>query len=59
MLTAALKPDLEPVFTPTPEWVPTEFWEWDNFRRVLTEDMPFLRYMINTRSSSWRTSSAC
>lgn len=48
MLTAALKPDLEPVFTPDPEWFPTEFWEWDNFRRVLTESMPFLRYMINT-----------
>jgi multiple sugar transport system permease protein len=48
MLTAALKPDLEPVFTPTPEWFPTKFWEWDNFRRVLTESMPFLRYMINT-----------
>jgi multiple sugar transport system permease protein len=48
MLTAALKPDLEPVFTSTPEWWPTDFWEWDNFRRVLTESMPFLRYMINT-----------
>jgi multiple sugar transport system permease protein len=48
MLTAALKPDLAPVFTPTTEWVPTEFWEWDNFRRVLTEAMPFLRYMINS-----------
>jgi multiple sugar transport system permease protein len=48
MLTAALKPDLEPVFTPTPEWFPTKFWEWDNFRRVLTESMPFLRYMVNT-----------
>jgi multiple sugar transport system permease protein len=48
MLTAALKPDLAPVFTPSPEWFPTEFWEWDNFRRVLTERMPFLRYMINT-----------
>jgi multiple sugar transport system permease protein len=48
MLTAALKPDLEPVFTPSPEWVPTDFWEWSNFRRVLTESMPFLRYMINT-----------
>jgi multiple sugar transport system permease protein len=47
-LTAALKPDLEPVFTPTPEWFPSEFWEWDNFRRVLTDVMPFLRYMINT-----------
>jgi multiple sugar transport system permease protein len=48
MLTAALKPDLEPVFTPTPEWVPTKFWDWNNFVRVLTESMPFLRYMINT-----------
>jgi multiple sugar transport system permease protein len=48
MLTAALKPDLEPVFTPTPEWFPSKFWEWDNFRRVLTENMPFLRYMINS-----------
>jgi multiple sugar transport system permease protein len=48
MLTASLKPDLEPVFTPTPEWFPTKFWEWDNFRRVLTESMPFLRYMVNT-----------
>ena len=38
MLTAALKPDLEPVFTPTPEWFPTEFWEWENFRRVLTDE---------------------
>jgi len=48
MLTAALKPDLEPVFTPTPEWFPTKFWEWDNFRRVLVETLPFLRYSINT-----------
>lgn len=48
MFTAALKPDLEPVFTPTPEWFPTKFWDWHNFMRVLTESMPFLRYMINT-----------
>lgn len=48
MFTAALKPDLEPVFTPTPEWFPTTFWEWDNFRRVLTEESHFLRYMFNT-----------
>jgi multiple sugar transport system permease protein len=48
MLTAALKPDLEPIFTPTPEWFPSKFFEWDNFRRVLTENMPFLRYMINS-----------
>jgi ABC-type glycerol-3-phosphate transport system permease component len=43
MLTASLKPDLEPVFTPNIEWFPTKFWQWDNFRRVLTETMPFLR----------------
>jgi ABC-type glycerol-3-phosphate transport system permease component len=48
MFTAALKPDLEPVFTPTPEWFPSEHWEWDNFRRVLVDVMPFLRYTINT-----------
>jgi len=48
MLTAALKPDLEPVFTPTPEWVPTKFWDWDNFRRALVDSYPFLRYMVNT-----------
>jgi multiple sugar transport system permease protein len=48
MLTAALKPDLEPIFTPTPEWVPSEFWEWENFRRVLFDVMPFFRYMVNT-----------
>jgi len=48
MFTAALKPDLEPIFTPTPEWFPSEFWAWENFRRVLTDVMPFLRYMINT-----------
>jgi multiple sugar transport system permease protein len=47
-LTASLKPDLEPVFTPTPEWFPTQFWEWDNFRRVLVDTFPFFRYMINT-----------
>jgi ABC-type glycerol-3-phosphate transport system permease component len=48
MLTAALKPDLEPVFTATPEWFPTRFREWDNFRRALVDTYPFLRYMINT-----------
>jgi ABC-type glycerol-3-phosphate transport system permease component len=47
-LTAALKPDAAPIFTPTPEWFPTEHWEWGNFRRVLTEGLPFLRYTINT-----------
>jgi multiple sugar transport system permease protein len=48
MLTAALKPDLEPIFTPTPEWFPSRWWEWKNFHRVLTVTMPFFRYMVNT-----------
>jgi multiple sugar transport system permease protein len=48
MLTAALKPDLAPVFTVHPEWFPTEFWDWDNFHRVLFERFPFFRYMLNT-----------
>ena len=48
MLTAALKPDLEPVFTPTPQWFPVEFQAWENFRLVLIDVMPFLRYTINT-----------
>jgi ABC-type glycerol-3-phosphate transport system permease component len=48
MLAAALKPDRVPVFTTTPEWWPREFWHWENFRRVLTESMPFLRYTLNT-----------
>jgi multiple sugar transport system permease protein len=48
MLAAALKPDRVAVFTTTPEWWPTKFWHWENFRRVLTESMPFLRYTLNT-----------
>jgi ABC-type glycerol-3-phosphate transport system permease component len=48
MLAAALKPDRVPVFTAKPEWWPREFWHWENFRRVLTESMPFLRYTLNT-----------
>lgn len=48
MLTAALKPDDATVFTRSPEWFPTEYWQWDNFWRVLTDTMPFLRYVINT-----------
>lgn len=48
MLTAALKPDLEPVFTTSPEWWPTEYWHWENFGRVLTESFPFLQYIVNT-----------
>lgn len=48
MLTAALKPDDATVFTRSPEWFPSEYWQWDNFWRVLTDTMPFLRYVINT-----------
>jgi multiple sugar transport system permease protein len=48
MLTAALKPDDAAIFTPTPEWFPSEFWKWDNFRRVLFESFPFFRYAVNT-----------
>jgi len=48
MLTAALKPDLEPVYTVTPQWIPTRFFHWENFQRVLTGSLPFLRYTFNT-----------
>ena len=47
MITAALKPDLEPVFTVPTEWFPTKFWEWRNFVRVFNgTGLPFLRYTI-------------
>lgn len=49
MLTAALKPDLTPVFTLPPEWIPTRSWHWENFSRALTSDaVPMLRYILNT-----------
>jgi multiple sugar transport system permease protein len=49
MITVALKPDFEPVFTFPPQWFPTEHWHWDNFSRaLLNEERPFLRYTINT-----------
>jgi multiple sugar transport system permease protein len=49
MITVALKPDDVPVFTLPPQWFPTEYWEWENFIRVLTNPMrPFLRYTLNT-----------
>lgn len=48
MLTAALKPESAAVFTPDPQWWPTEHWHWENFRTVLTEQFPFLRYIVNT-----------
>ena len=49
MLTAALKPDLAPVYTIPPQWFPTHDWHWDNFYRVMVNPLfPFLRYMLNT-----------
>jgi multiple sugar transport system permease protein len=48
MLTAALKPDLEPVYTITPQWFPTQFFHWENFHRALVGSLPFLRYTLNT-----------
>jgi ABC-type glycerol-3-phosphate transport system permease component len=49
MLTVALKPDFASVFTRPVEWVPTEHWEWGNFKRALLDPQrPFLRYTLNT-----------
>jgi len=49
MITVALKPDRIPVFTIPPQWYPTEYWEWTNFMRVLSNPtQPFLRYAMNT-----------
>jgi multiple sugar transport system permease protein len=49
MFTAALKPDLEPVFTVPPEWLPSKYWHWENFERVFTDSgLPFLHYTINS-----------
>jgi multiple sugar transport system permease protein len=49
MLTAALKPDLAPIYTVTPQWFPSHYWHWDNFYRAMVYPLfPFLRYMINT-----------
>lgn len=49
MLTVALKPDNVPVFTLPPEWFPTEYWHWENFRNALSDStQPFGRYFLNT-----------
>lgn len=49
MLTAALKPDLAPIYTVTPQWFPTHSWHWGNFYRTVVNPLfPFLRYTINT-----------
>lgn len=49
MLTTALKPDGAPVFTPTPQWFPSDHWEFGNFARALLDpNRPFWRYTLNT-----------
>ena len=49
MITVALKPDAAPVFTQPIEWVPTRYWEWENFARALLDPArPFLRFTLNT-----------
>jgi multiple sugar transport system permease protein len=49
MLTVSLKPDLVPVFTIPPEWLPTRYFEWSNFLKALTTPTrPFLLYTRNT-----------
>ena len=49
MITTALKPAAAPVFTPTPQWFPTEHWEFGNFARALLDpNRPFWRYTLNT-----------
>jgi multiple sugar transport system permease protein len=49
MLTVALKPDNTPVFTIPPEWFPTRYWHWENFRTAMLDPArPFLRYTWNT-----------
>jgi multiple sugar transport system permease protein len=49
MITVALKPDYAPVFTQTPQWIPTTYWDWGNFARALFDpNRPFLRYTLNT-----------
>jgi multiple sugar transport system permease protein len=49
MLTVALKPDQVPVFTAPPQWFPTQFFEFDNFVRTMTNPLrPFGLYILNT-----------
>ncbi len=49
MLTGALKPDTVSLFTLPPDWIPTQYWEWQNFRRALVDStQPFGRYFLNT-----------
>src|SRR5918911_1383315 len=47
--TAALKPDVIPVFTYPPEWFPTQYWHWETFKEALNDPTaPFLQYVRNS-----------
>jgi multiple sugar transport system permease protein len=49
MLTVALKPDGVPAFDVPAQWLPTRYFDVENFVRVLTQpDRPFGLYIINT-----------
>jgi multiple sugar transport system permease protein len=49
MLTVSLKPDNTPIFTIPPQWFPTEYFEWQNFAKALTDPVrPFWRFTLNT-----------
>lgn len=49
MLTVALKPENVPIFTIPPQWFPTEYFEWGNFAKALTDPArPFARFTLNT-----------
>jgi len=49
MLTVALKPDTAPVFTIPPQWFPTQYFDFDNFIRTMSDpNRPFGRFILNT-----------
>ncbi len=49
MVTVALKPDQVPVFTAPPQWIPTQYFEFVNFVRTMTNPLrPFGLYILNT-----------
>jgi multiple sugar transport system permease protein len=49
MVTVALKPDQVPVFTAPPQWIPTQYFEFVNFVRTVTNPLrPFGLYILNT-----------
>jgi multiple sugar transport system permease protein len=49
MVTVALKPDGAPVISVPPQWFPTQYFEFENFVRTMTNPLrPFGRYILNT-----------